>query len=234
MGARRARRLRSRRPLTSRYHSRVALASLADVKRILRLTDDDTVRDASLRVALLAVESWASTRLKKMPPPGSQVEVYWDIREDATLHLPTDDLVVTKVNVFEYPSSSGIVLSPLDLGLGYGYEVTDDGKLFLRPVLSVTPFEGAVGQRLLRTYARVEVHYQATGVVPRGVSEGVAILAAGYYSEGPQLMRGLTSERIGDYSYSLAEVKPGDQASYITRALWFLGPFLRRNKVSVV
>ena len=212
----------------------MALASLADVKRILRLTDDNPTRDAEIRAALDAVESWAESALWKISLPGAQCEVYWDIPEDATLFLPAADVTVTRVKVFEYPSSAGVPLSPIELGLGHGYDLDDDARLMLRPTLYYSPFEGAGGQRRLRTYSRVEVHYIGTGVVPRAVTEGIAFLAAGYWKDGFRALTGLTSERIGDYSYTLGEIKPGESAPYVTQAMWFLRRFLRKQKVRVI
>jgi hypothetical protein len=218
--------------------SQVALASLIDVKRVLRIPADsvDEERDAQLRVALAAVESLAeSWSWKQLTAEGPQAIAYWDIREDATIHLPANDVVVTKVRVFEYPSSFGIPLSPIELGLGVGYDLTDDGKLIMRPSLQVSPFEGATASRVVRAYSRVEVHYIGTGVIPAAVTEGIAFLAAGFWSDGPRALRGLTSERIGDYSYTMGDT--ADEAgmpSFIARAMWLLKPFLKRSRVQVV
>lgn len=213
----------------------MAYASVADVKRILRIeaTDDDAV-DARLRAALSAVEAWASHRLVRLSQAGDQVWVKFDVREDATLHLPADDLTVTKVKVFEYPSLSGVPLSPVELGLGRGFDLTDDGRLILRPTLGISPFEGATAQRALRTYSRVEVFYIGTGIVPADVTEGIAFLTAGYYTDGPKILSGITSEKIGDYSYTRAGNNPDSNPSYLDQALFFLTDYFRKGRVSVV
>jgi hypothetical protein len=211
-----------------------SLASVDDVKRILRVSDDDPVRDARLRAALEAVESVLSKRIT-IPASGPQMETYWDIPEDHTLTLPASDVTVTLVKVFEYPSSFGIPLSPIELGLGHGYDITGEGQLILRPTLNVSPFEGAIAQRKLRTYNRVEVYFIGTGVVPAGVTEGIAFAAAGYDTDGPRALVGLTSEKIGDYAYT---VKPAgtteEPASYISTAMWFLTPFFRKARIQTV
>lgn len=211
----------------------MALASLDDVKRILSLTDVDLVRDAKIRACLAAVEAWAEKRIANVSREGQQVEVYYDVYEDARLILPADDATVTKVKVYEYPSSGGVELSPIELGLGHGYDVTDTGELYLRPTLTTTPFEGATAQRRLRTYARVEVYYLGTGVVPRDLTEGIAFLAAGYYSDGPGALHGLVSEKIGDYSYTMQRVSAGDEPSYVKQAKFFLSDYFRKQRVSV-
>lgn len=215
----------------------MALASLDDVKRVLRFTDSDPQRDAQLQADLDAVESWAEMHLWRLSQIGAQVETYFDIPEDATLHLPAADVTVTLVKAFEHPSSVGVPLSAIELGLGHGYDISADGKLILRPILTVSPFEGATAQRRMRTYARVEVHYQGTGVIPQAVTEGIAFLAAGYWQDGPRALSGLRSEKIGDYSYSLGGGSSSsvseDTPSFVTRALWLLTPFLKRQRVSV-
>lgn len=214
----------------------MARASLEDVKRILRLRDDDPARDAEIRASLAAVESWADKRLWDTSRSGLQCETYFDISEDATLQLPSEDCTVVKVKVFEYPSSYGIPLSPVELGLGHGYDMTDNGRLMLRPTLFVSPFDGASAQRRLRQYERVEVHYLGTGVVPRAVTEGVAFLAAGHWQDGPRALQGLTSEKIGDYSYTLGgSGTPGgeEDAAFVQRAMWFLKTYLKKQRVAV-
>jgi len=212
-----------------------ALASPADVKRQLRIADDDTSQDAAISAALAAVNSWASQLKWKFAAEGPQMETYFDVNEDATLWLPAPDSVVTKVKVYEYPSSYGIPLSPIELGLGHGFDLTDDGALILRPVLQISPFEGATAQRRLRAYSRVEVHYIGTGVVPKAVSEGIAILAAGFYTDGPRALKGLKSERIGDYSYTVGSGSAQDEMpEYQARAMWLLKPFLHRMRVRVI
>lgn len=214
----------------------MALASLEDVKRIMRIgsADVDAERDARLRAALAAVESWAETSLWYISKSGPWVEVYWDVPEDHTLYLPADDVVVTKVRVFEYPSAYGVPLSPVELGLGHGYDVTDDGKLILRPSLFVSPFEGASATRRMRQYARVEVHYEGTGVIPRAVSEGIAFLAAGYYEYGPLALKNMKSEKIGDYAYTLGGLNPEEELPYVRQANFFLKRYMRRQRVQVV
>lgn len=214
----------------------MAFASLDDVKRILRITDTDDERDAGIQGALDAIDAWALRRLPDFTLEGAQMEVYFDMPEDATLRLPADDIVVTEVRVFEYPSSGGVPLSPIELGLGHGYDIDNRGNLMLRPTLFVSPFEGAGAWRKLRVYHRVEIHYTATGIVPRDVTEGVAFLAAGYWKDGPRALQGLTSERIGDYSYTLGNTGgAAGEPEYVGQARFFLGPYLRLGgRVTVI
>lgn len=212
------------------------LASVADVKRILRIpaSSVDAARDARISAGLEAIEAWAINRIE-VGKEGPQVEVYRDIREDATLHLPASDVVVTAVRVFE--ASDDALLTPADLSGGQGYELDDEGRLILRPVLNYSPFEGALAQRSARWYKRVEVHYIGSGVVPKDVTEGIAFLAAGYYEHGPKILSGLTSEKIGDYSYTIGGGSGGsgdEDMPFLGQAMFFLRDHVKKSRVAVV
>jgi hypothetical protein len=215
-----------------------SLASIDDVNRILGYaTGDDPTRDSKLRAELDAVESWADGALWKISAEGPQVEVYFDIPEDGTLYLPANDITVTKVKIVPYAAGDDsffYIFVNSEAGNLNGYDITDDGRLFLRPMRTVAPFEGVRADRLLRTYARVEVHYIGTGVVPRAVSEGVAFLSAGYHRYGPKVLDGMKSERIGDYSYTLAGSTTGEELPYLQQARFFLNRFMRKQRVRVI
>jgi hypothetical protein len=215
-----------------------ALASLDDVNRILGHTTgaDETV-DAKTRAALDAIHSWADKALWKISAEGQNVECYFDVGEDATLYLPADDITVTKVKIYPYASGNDaffFIYTNAQSGTGQGYDLDDQGRLMLRPMGTFEPFEGARAERLHRTYSRVEVHYLGTGVVPRAVTEGVAFLAAGYISYGPLVLAGMRSERIGDYSYTLANAGPDEELPYLRQARLFLSPYLRKQRVQVI
>lgn len=215
----------------------MSLASVADVKRILRISASSVSaeRDAHLAAGLEAIEAWASSRIE-VGKEGANVEVYRDVREDATLHLPSSDLVVTAVRVFE--ASDDALLTPAELSGGQGYELDDEGRLILRPVMWYSPFEGAYAQRTARYYRRVEVHYVGSGVVPKDVTEGIAFLAAGYYEYGPKILSALTSEKIGDYSYTIGAVGSGGSTGgdmpYLAQGLFFLRDHMKKQRVAVV
>lgn len=215
----------------------MAYASLDDLKRVLRIPSDSVNedRDAQLRGALDAVNSWAEDALT-ISKDGPGFEMYFDVSEDASLKLPAADVVVTTVKVFEYPSSFGVPLSPIELGLGHGYDLTSTGLLILRPSLFVSPFEGASAERRLRQYSRVEINYIGTGVVPRRVAEGVAFLAAGWWQDGPRVLQGLTSEKIGDYAYTIggANDSNAQDPGFVQRAKFMLGRDFKRQRVTVM
>ncbi len=219
----------------------MAFASVDDVNRVLGYTTgDDTVRDAQLRAKLSAVESWAEKQGWALSERGAQVASFYDVVEDATLHLPVSDATVTKVTVY----SSPFIESARDLVLGTaspGYELLDDGVVALRPSFWVEPFEGALAARFIRTHSRVDIHYIGTGIVPPAVTEGIAWLTAAYHVQGgagSALLNGITSEKIGDYSYtrgstSSSSSKSSSDPDYLGEAMWWLRPFMRTSHVAV-
>jgi hypothetical protein len=215
-----------------------ALASLDDVNRILgRTTGADETADAKTRAALDAVNSWAESALWKISAEGPNVEVYFDQPEDGTLYLPAPDVTVTKVKIFPYGSGNDsffFLYTNSMSGTGQGYDIDDQGRLILRPMRTFAPFEGARAERFLRTYSRVEVHYIGTGVIPKGVTEGIAFLAAGYIEYGPKVLSGMKSERIGDYSYTLQGQGTDEELPYMRQARMFLGRYLRKQRVRVI
>jgi len=211
------------------------LASLEDVNRILGYnTGDDTGRDAKIRAELAAVESWADTALWNISAEGPNVESYFDVYEDGTLYLPAGDLTVTKVKIIPYAAGDDsfyYIYVNSEAGSLGGYDLDDQGRLYLRPMRTVTPFEGARADRLMKVYARVDVHYIGTGVVPRAVTEGIAFLAAGYHAYGPKALEAIKSEKIGDYSYTLAGVSGDEELPYIRQAYFFLNRYMRTMRV---
>ena len=216
----------------------MALASLEDVKRVMRIasTDVDEERDSQPRAALDAVTDWIEPLLTGLTKEGPQVTVFWDVFEDATLHMPNNDCTVTAVRVYDTPSTFEDVPPSNELRLGSGYDLDDQGRIMLRPSLTYAPFEGALASRTLRLYSRVEVHYISTGVVPKHITEGVALLTAGYYSESPAILQSIQHEKIGDYEYWTSAGSSGGsvgEAAYAQRAMKFLNSRVKRHRVAV-
>lgn len=210
------------------------LASLDDVKRILRVSTVDEERDAQLRAALDAVEDWIAPQLAGLTAEGQQVEAFFDVYEDATLHMAARDATVLRVKVFYGPASADGIPQGYEMRLGSGYDLDNEGRIMLRPNLTFAPFEGALASRPLKMYSRVEVLYYSTGVVPKSITEAVALLTAGYWSEGPQLLQSISHEKIGDYEYwTNANADGAAPAAYTVRAMQFLNNRRRRNRVSV-
>lgn len=220
----------------------MALAALSDVKRVMRIpaSDVDEQRDSELRASLDAVTDWIEPLLTGLTKEGPQVQVFWDVFEDATLHMPNNDCLVTRVRAYGTPSTFEDNPPQDELRLGSGYDLDNEGRVMLRANLSYEPFEGALASRTLRTYSRVEVHYISTGVVPKHITEGIALLAAGYWTEGPALLQSIQHEKIGDYEYWTAAGSSGSsgggaagEAAYAQRAMKFLNSRIKRHRVAV-
>lgn len=84
---------------------------------------------------------------------------------------------------------------------------------------------------LPRYYVRVDVTSKASGEVDPRVKLGVAIAAGAIITRTPRLVRGLKSENIGDYSYTVIDpMLNGDpfyeQAKAMLRPLRNVGPFV--------
>ena len=212
----------------------MALASVADIKRVMHITGTDQERDAQLAEALEAAESWFAKRAKQnYDQEGTATATFHDVYEDAQIWLPVDDATISEVRVN---------------GLAYSTDqYTFDGQaLRLRPYLFTEPFEGAVGRRYLGIYRTVEVDYaSASGGVPAAIRDGVARLAGWLWQTGPRqgtvsgsVVGAIKSESLGGYSYTLeaaSHVAGGFMAgrSGFEEAVAFLRPFMKRARVSV-
>jgi hypothetical protein len=211
----------------------MALATLADVRRILQLAPDDTSKDADLTQYLAAAESWflARTTAQFSTMNGPKTFIAYDIREDARIQLPEKAASISSVTV------SNRLWGTRTLGADE-YEARDDG-VRLRPTLGTTPFEGAVGERFPRWYTTVEVEYIPTTGVPAALRDAVATLAAVWYVEAGSTTGGagtatVKRESIGDYSYELdisssGSGSAGKERGIPAKVLSMFRPFLRRR-----
>lgn len=213
----------------------MALATLADVKRVLRIpsTDvSDTERDTQLTEALAMAESWYDSHGgMAFDVSGAQTETYFNVAENGSLPLPVFNVPVTEVKVFPSTGSTGTVLPAT------GYDVLFD-SVRLRPDLSFTPFENATARRTPGEYNKVTVVWTGPNSVPKDVRDGIAYLAAGVWKSGPRLLAGLTSEKIGDYSYDVnpdaSGIEHGQVIDFVGLSLMFLRTHMQyRRRVSV-
>lgn len=206
----------------------MALATVADVKRVLRLADDAEPRDTQLAEALAAIEAWAEPRLQNFDS-GASTESFYDIAEDATLAIPPG-VTVSQVSV-GMTVDEELVLDDID----WEYD-SAAGRLMLRPNMHVVPFENVDATRFRRDWQHVRIDYTNSAGVPANVRDAIALLAAGYWRTGPQILADLNAEKIGDYSYSVSGGGVDDQSTprFIRRALWLLGRHLKRHKVMAI
>ena len=198
----------------------MALATLADVKRVLHITDVDEARDADITSCLVALSDWVKQVLRAEYDATSTVRTvkYYDVHEDAALAVPVAESAVNAVRVYLLADAVASALT-----VNTNYEVKDGRTVRLRPPTTSTPFEGATAGRLFDTYARVEIDYTPPGTVPASVRDGVAMLAAGWWQSGPQLASGVTSERIGDYSFSTRRSVSSDGGADAVEDFWSAG-----------
>jgi len=178
----------------------MALASLADVKRTLQLPETTTEEDSQLTKALQVAEDWM-TRVYLRYNYSSTVKKFWDVREDEDLFLPEGATVVS-VQVQTSPNGTLRTLGAAE------YDV-EDNRVRLRPSIYEYPYpttgtDTFVAKRVLGTNNRVDITYSGV-TVPSPVRDATAGLAAWVWQSQPITTKGITSESIGDYSYSLSD-----------------------------
>ena len=168
----------------------MALASVADVVRVLGLPalEEGDPRTAAIEKALEAVESYIIPKLKPFTTEGSTT-IRYNVAGDELIPLPVPGSAVSEVRTFLSPGFFGQSV----LVLGTDYALTDSGiRLF--------------GDHAT-TYDRLEIDWTYGGGVPAAVRDGVALAAGALWRGQPAVASGLKSERIGDYSYTVSDVK---------------------------
>lgn len=167
----------------------MALAEVADVVRVLRLpTGEDATRDEQIQKAIDAVESYVLPKLKPFTSAGSTITRY-SVAGDELIPLPVPGATITDVTSYLSPGEFGAKVMQLDT-------------------------DYAVGDAVIRllgdhstVYDRVNITYTYGGAVPAAVRDAVAMAAGALWRGGSHIASGLKSERIGDYSYNVADVK---------------------------
>ena len=216
----------------------MALATVEDVRRMLKIAESsvDDERDRQLASSLEAAESWVHVRLRQRfdQETGDTYSVY-DHRETDEILLPRIGCVVTAVRIAlgdelsEVPTNDSTTLTTDQ------YDVIDGMNgaraIRLRAGLLYQPFEGATAERMPRVYRKVEIDWEPpTGdLVPAAVRDATALLAAGMWKAAPRLAGGMKSEKIGDYSYTLDDLRGEEGSDYWSQAMRMLRPFIRRK-----
>lgn len=209
----------------------MALASVNDVQRVLRLANLSPTQEVQLAEALEAAESWFFARAKKaFDAQGLQTYVAYDVSENGRIELPVHEAQVLAVYVGDWPTTY--------------YDVIDGNTVRLRTSLVVSPFYNAMARRFQGTHRAVRVDYVPVGGIPHAVRDGIARLAGWLWITGPRPPLGeegttptLQSENLGGYSYTLAKSEGssdgGDSEQGFVDAQRLLRPFMRRARVSV-
>lgn len=219
-----------------------SLATVDDVKRKLHIsaTNVNYERDSWLQDELDTAAAWFN-RIARQDWDANTggIATYWDVLETDALELPQEGCSVDTVQVV---LATNNIVAPIYSSTltSDEYDIDDDGRtLRLRPITVWQVFENAWAWRQPRRYRYVQVTWEASnGAVPEPVRDGIAMLAAGQYSSSPRLASGLTSERIGDYTY---QVRPtgsgsfvpgqplGEAEGFVGEAMRLLRPYMARR-----
>jgi hypothetical protein len=199
------------------------LVSPADVRRLLPQVQ---ASDAQLQFYIDVVLSYLGPRLLPLDA-GTGTAVFYKVRQGESLPLPVYGATVTSVTVWDVSTSVGRPLTSPDYWEADGgiLRTTDpSGAWGYDPRYWVPPFDTTASH-----YHKVVVEWEAPAVAPAAFKEGIALWAASLLQTNPKLTSGMRSERIGDYSYTLAD---RDVESVVpARARVLLKPFLRKRRV---
>lgn len=178
------------------------LATIQDVKRWLRALDQDI--DEEIRPLLQSSDEWFRRYLHQDYAVGTVTDVFTDKLEGSVLTLTNPDPQGVQIKAFYFANDP----NPAILTEDADFQVLETGNIRLFFTGVTTDMQiggtGAVVRLLPRSIDRLEVTYTTPGTVPYTVREAVAMDAAAAYTRGPGVIAGITSERIGDYSYSSA------------------------------
>lgn len=183
------------------------LAEIADVKRVLKLTTTTAEQDQTIQEWIDTAESRVTPLLQDFETTSGTTSFY-DVTAPARLDLTTRGSTVTAVRGYAWPTGSAHVFSGNEL----------------------TTTERFVELEYPGYYERLEIDWEYAAGVPQAVRDGVAMYAAYLMSRSQASATGIKSERIGDYSYTISDVKL--TSAGIPEDAWFLlKPFRRRRSV---
>jgi hypothetical protein len=204
----------------------VALATLTDVRRVLRITSDDVLRDAALQAA-----EWFRARSGwQYDEDGSGTAKFYAVPSGAAMRLPLAPATVAAVRIAPAGTPDALwdeQFTELDTD---HWQLQGGRTIRLRDWRSI----GMWGSTY--TTYDVEVDYTAPALMSRSVRDGVARLAAADWmgtGGGGDAVTGITSEKIGDYSYTIGSASGAsdvvDAGQLRSDALRILRPFLGRG-----
>lgn len=218
----------------------MAIASVEDVKRVLKSEEANNI--VVVQAALGAAEDYVRrvTGRNWATDTTQTTATFNNVRDDSMLEMPEEDASIDEVKIFVTAGSSGDVLVEND-----GYQVIRGGrKVQLLPRHEIPILREAATRNLgggFRSgrstpidYERVEVKYTPSGNVPAAVREATALMAAALVARQGDQVKGLSSETLGDYSYSIGQggaTLGSDAVPAQARAL--LRPFRRSRVVAI-
>jgi len=199
----------------------MALCDEDDIKRWLK---DDSVEDSDLTEWLEVAEERVQDYTGRTFASGSQTEYFFNVRQGAILHLKNLNPSSLTVTLYAAAGSDGV-----EVDENSSWQLLNRGKLqlfFARyEIDSGLGGQGGTIQRRPGYYAKVKVEYTGSGTVPASVREACACIAAHMYRTCVLEVSGLTSERLGDYSYARGPEK--DSVSMPAAAKRLLGPYTK-------
>jgi hypothetical protein len=217
----------------------MTLATTADAARYLASPPADlTLIQPFLDAATAWVEritgrDWDAT--------GTVIENFYNVRQGTVIRLRDEAPTVTQVLVFPDVGNDDNFFELSGVGGAGGYRLLNRGRLQLVANRFTIPFEGAHGERMLTWWSRVKVTYTASAVVPTPIREAVAMIAASDFSKASSgnivaSAGGITSEKIGDYSYTLSDpssssASGGSGGGIPPEALRMLRPYSAARRV---
>lgn len=197
----------------------MALATVDDLKRILRMDPLDTSSDLELQQAIDAAEGWFTRRARVRFQPGPQSITRYNVPMDGEIFVPDLNPVITAVT-----ASFGDELSSTA-----SYVFNAPNKVRLRS------YYGDVygSLRIRQHYSSVTVAYTASGEVPADLKHGIALLASEFFPRVGEDQGKIQSEKLGDYQYTRAAPENKGVTNQLRKAQDFLRPYLTSGVVVV-
>jgi hypothetical protein len=199
------------------------IASVADVRRVLRLGPGQVVSDDDLAYILNVAWSYLSPKLPDFSAANG-TETFYEVHAGDVLHLPHDGSSVSAIRGYGDPRGSATILVTGD------FDVLPTGVKLWNRGFGLDARYGPFDDTRSR-WAKVEIDWERGVAVPYAVREAVALAAAGMYELNPKLIKGMRSERIGSYSYTLSDK---DVEGAVPPRVWeLLRDYMKRKTVFV-
>lgn len=178
------------------------MAAVEDVKRYL-VNPDIEVDYPEIVPFLQAADDWARGYLHASYGEAQKSETFYRVREDGVVTVQDKAPTSVTVTIYDDSSSSGRAMTE-----GQDYTVSGGRIKFLSTLIGIDwqiGGEGAIYQRVPTVFHHVVVTYTPAASIPPAVREAVAELAAWHFAGRDQVQGQLSSERLGDYSYSRSQ-----------------------------
>lgn len=218
------------------YHgiAPTTLATVGDVKRLMRLGNITAEQEAQMQEALEAVDSFLRPYLQDFGDASGTV-IEHHVAPGSPIDLPVNGAAVAAVRTYLTPGASAITLTSALYQVSNTHLLLEPLKLSTEiwPYTYGADFTNGVPGDI--TLARVEFDWTAVADIPKAVRDGVALTAAVHWRQSQSYASGILSERIGDYSYTISRNGGGRTNAFdqfvpaSARAL--LRPFRRRLPV---